>query len=350
MLATTLMRMENSVQLTGSLLNRFIEFWFYCVVTGFTEFEKKVNVVYPQKWYDSIKAIAMRSPYLFLGGSHKSLHTDLEVNHPSKKYTVKQLEVTDAKRELLELVDRTPELERHVNSLSYIQLMYLRSVYRLEAFRMEEKGAKFSCIFKYLEEAKHSRSNAIFQATSAIAAKLHSKYLSILEGMPVGKERNCLLEAHAELLLFQFNNISTTIRAVADNYLVQLLDKFDHLFHSKMIIFIMLDLMQLLSEHVDVLGGSKLSNILSLPGLPYTITFPDDTGKRLSTATKYAQRCEQFLKAALDWNYKNIRSILIVSWFTNNITQLMLYLFVHRNMCVMYSWLVRVSFSTLELH
>lgn len=309
------MRMEDSVEATVPLLQRFIDFWFYCVVAGFTEFERKVQVVFPQRWNDSIKAIAIRSPYLFLGGSLQSLHVDLEVNHPSKKYTVKQLELADSKRELLDLVDRTPELEKHINSLSYVQVMYLRSVYRLEAFRMEEKGAKFSPIFKYLEQAKHSRSNAIFQAMNAVAAKLHSKYLSILESMPVDKERNLLLEAHAELLFFQFNNISTTIRAVADNYLVQLLDKFDHLFHSKTVIFVMLDLMQLLSEHVDVLGGSKMSNILSLPGLPYTITFPDDTGKRLSTATKYAQRCEQFLKAALDWNYKNIRSILIVSCF-----------------------------------
>ena len=318
--------MENSVESTAPLLNRFIDFWFYCVVTGFTEFEKKVSVVYPQKWYDSIKAIAMRSPFLFLGASHQSVHTSLEVNHPSKKYAVKPLELVDSKRELLELVDRTPELERHINSLSYVQVMYLRSVYRLEAFRMEEKGAKFSPIFKYLEEAKRSKSNAIFQATSAIAAKLHNKYLNILESMPVGKERNCLLEAHAELLLFQFNNISTTIRAVADIYLVQLLDRFDHLFHSKTIIFIMLDLLQLLSEHVDVLGGSKMSNILSLPGLPYTITFPDDTGKRLSTATTYAQRCEQFLKAALGWNFKNIRSILIVSCCANSRHTFMLYI------------------------
>ena len=328
--------MENSVESTVSLLNRFIEFWFYCVVTGFTEFEKNVNVVYPQKWYDSIKAIAMRSPYLFLGGSHQSLHTDLEVNHPSRKYAVKQPELIDSKRELLELVDRTPELERHINSLSYVQVMYLRSVYRLEAFRMEEKGARFSCVFKYLEEAKRSKSNAIFQSTSAIAAKLHNKYLSILESMPFGKERNDLLEAHAELLLFQFNNISTTIRAVADSYLVQLLDKFDYLFHSKMIIFVMLDLLQLLSEHVDVLGGSKMSNILSLPGLPYTITFPDDTEKRLSTATKYAERCEQFLKAALGWNYKNIRSVLIVSFSYKRI-KLIVCLCIHRSMYVMHS-------------
>ena len=311
-LAKVLTRMENSVDLTEPLLKRFIDFWFYCVVAGFTEFEQRVHVVYPKKWNDSIKAIAIRSPYLFLGGSLQSLHVDLEVNHPSKQYAVKQ-PVADSKRELLDLVDRTPELEKHINSLSYVQVMYLRSVYRLEAFRMEEKGAKFSSIFKYLEEAKRSRSNAIFKAMNAITAKLHSRYLSILENMPVGEERNVLLESHAELLLFQFNNISTTIRAVADNYLVQLLDKFDHLFHSKAVIFVMLDLMQLLSEHVDVLGGSKMSNILSLPGLPYTITFPDDTGKRLSTAITYAQRCEQFLKAALDWNYKNIRSILIVS-------------------------------------
>ena len=342
-----LLRMENSVESTVPLLNRFIEFWFYCVVTGFTEFEKKVNVVYPQKWYDSIKAIAIRSPFLFWGRPQQSLHTDLEVNHPSKKYTVKQLEIADSKRELLELVDRTPELEKYINGLSYVQIMYLRSVYRLEAFRMEEKGAKFSCVFKYLEEAKRSRNNAIFQAMSAIAAKLHSKYLSILEGMPIGKKRNTLLEAHAELLLFQFNNISTTIRAVADNYLVQLLDRFDHLFHSKTVIFIMLDLLQLLSEHVDVLGGSKMSNILSLPGLPYTLTFPDDTGKRLSTATKYAQRCEQFLKAALDWNYKNIRSVLIVSNLLIYIHKTLLILYLYRSMCVMYSWLVRASSSTL---
>ena len=344
------MRMENSVESTVSLLNRFIEFWFYCVVTGFTEFEKNINVVYPQKWYGSIKAIAMRSPYLFLGGSHQSLHTDLEVNHPSRKYAVKQPELIDSKRELLELVDRTPELERHINSLSYVQVMYLRSVYRLEAFRMEEKGAKFSCVFKYLEEAKRSKSSAIFQATSAIAAKLHNKYLSILEGMPVDKERNYLLEAHAELLLFQFNNISTTIRAVADSYLVQLLDKFDYLFHSKTIIFVMLDLLQLLSEHVDVLGGSKMSNILSLPGLPYTITFPDDTGKRLSTATKYAQRCEQFLKAALGWNYKNIRSILIVSFYYHDKIQLIVNLHLYRSMYVMHNWPVKVFFNILELH
>jgi len=202
---------------------------------------------------------------------------------------------------------------------------------------MEEKGARFSCVFKYLEEAKRSKSNAIFQSTSAIAAKLHNKYLSILESMPFGKERNDLLEAHAELLLFQFNNISTTIRAVADSYLVQLLDKFDYLFHSKTIIFVMLDLLQLLSEHVDVLGGSKMSNILSLPGLPYTITFPDDTGKRLSTATKYAERCEQFLKAALGWNYKNIRSVLIVSFSYKKRIQLIVCLCIHRSMYVMHS-------------
>ena len=126
-------------------------------------------------------------------------------------------------------------------------------------------------------------------------------------------EKGIVLEAHAQLLLFQFNNIRTKIRQVADGYLIQLLNKFDHLFYNKAVIFTMLDLMQLLSEHVDMLDGSKMLNILSLPGLSYTIALPDDTGKRLGTATTYARRCEQFLKAALEWSYKNTRSILVVS-------------------------------------
>ena len=211
------------------------------------------------------------------------------------------------------MLDRTPELEKLIDTLTYVQCMYLRSVYRLEAFRMEEDGAKFSIIFEYLKEAKLDKNTAIFSAMRAITTKLHNKYLTILEAMPVAKKRNLLLEAHAQLLLFQFNNIRTKIRQVADSYLIQLLNKFDHLFYNKAVIFTMLDLMQLLSEHVDVLNGSKMSNILCLPGLSYTIIFPDDTGKRLSTTTTYAKRCEEFLKAALQWNYKNTRSILIVS-------------------------------------
>ena len=310
-LATILMRMENPVEATKPLVKNFIDFWFYCVVTGFTEFENKLNVVYPQKWYDSIRTIAKRSPYLLSDGSDRL--SDLEVNHPSKKYTIKTVELAESKRELLDVLDRTPELDRLINSLSYIQCMYLRSVYRLEAFRMEEDGATFCIIFHYLKEAKLDKNPAIFYAMKAITMKLHNNYLTILEAMPVARKRNLLLEAHAQLLLFQFNNIRTKIRQVADGYLIQLLNKFDHLFYNKAVIFTMLDLMQLLSEHVDVLDGSKMSNILSLPGLSYTITFPDDTGKRLSTATTYAKRCEEFLKAALGWNYKNTRSILIVS-------------------------------------
>jgi len=319
--------MENAIEATKPLVKNFIDFWFYCVVTGFTEFENKVNVMYPQKWYDSIKTIAKHSPYLLLDGSHRL--SDLEVNHPSKKYTIKPVELAESKRELLDVLDRTPELEKLINSLNYIQCMYLRSVYRLEAFRMEEDGASFCVIFDYLREAKLDKNPAIFSAMRAIITKLHNKYLTILEAMPVAKKRNLLLEAHAQLLLFQFNNIRTKIRHVADNYLIQLLNKFDHLFDNKVVIFTMLDLMQLLSEHVDVLDGSKMSNILSLPGLSYTITFPDDTGKRLSTATTYAKRCEQFLKAALEWNYKNTRSILIVSPLCNICTQLHSYMYIY---------------------
>ena len=129
--------------------------------------------VFPSAWYSNVRQIASKSPLLLSMGAEQYLDKELEINHPLKieniapvrefncfcllsidtnalssvnpflpsslpthfHFSPLQTELQAARQSLVDLLGKSAELDRLVYRLTFVQCMYLRSIYRLESLR-----------------------------------------------------------------------------------------------------------------------------------------------------------------------------------------------------------------------
>nr|CAD7260807.1 unnamed protein product [Timema shepardi] len=155
----------------------FRDFWLYCVVMGFTAAD---SGLWPTEWYDGVRGIAVKSPYLVSQTSSRSEMRELQytsavrndsvslphLSYSALKYELRitlgmgqlqdsslvralayyakgprfdshvQTELQELKTQILNLLEHPAEVTAFVSKLSFAQCTYLLSVYWLELLRL----------------------------------------------------------------------------------------------------------------------------------------------------------------------------------------------------------------------
>ncbi|KAJ4431264.1 hypothetical protein ANN_19861 [Periplaneta americana] len=224
----------------------FRDFWLYCVVMGFTAAD---SGLWPAEWYDGVRNIAVKSPYLVSQTSSRSEMRELQYTSAVRNDSVSLNELQELKTQILNLLEHPTDVTAYVNKLSFAQCTYLLSVYWLEMLRVGDK--------------------------------VFVQFIEVMSNKPKDEVRERELEDHAQFLLVNFNHIHKQIRRVADKFLSGLVDRFPHLLWNCHVLWSMLDILQVLSYSLE-LDPNEETPTLRVPSTPYSLPLMDTLEARES--------------------------------------------------------------------
>lgn len=244
----------------------FRDFWFYCVVMGFTSGTQ----LWPQDWYIGVKEIAAKSP-LLKSSSH--LRSDLHLNSAIRNDAVSVMELQEVRTQIISELGNNSEVSAIINKLTFAQCIYLLSICRLEVFRVQTNFSinPFYIIMQYLEDHSIQKDKyGIWQCILSISDKIFNIFLEVICKKPKTKTRDKELEEYSILLLVKFNNRQKQIRRAADRYLSSLVDRYPHILWSKRVLTTMLNILEVLGHSLEL---NHVEGILELavPGTDYKI-------------------------------------------------------------------------------
>ncbi|CAH1801953.1 unnamed protein product [Owenia fusiformis] len=295
----------------------FRDFWLYCVVMGFAVED---SGLWPQEWYEGVCEIATKSPLLI---SKEHLRAALTYNSALKNDSVAPGELNELRLSICNLLEHPTDVVPLVNKLSFSQCTYLLSVYRLETLRVAHSPEKdaFHNIFHYLEDDTIIKDKAgMWQCILAVGDRAFKMFLNSMSEMPKTEAKTTELEMHAQFLLVKFNHVHRPIRRVADKYLSQLVDKFPHLLWSGVVLKTVLDVLQILSQSLQMDPHAETPQI-AVPGTPYSLRFMDNMSVRESTVKDFAARSVGILQESMKWAPNATRSHLMEYLRVQSLTQ-----------------------------
>ncbi|KAK2176702.1 hypothetical protein NP493_644g02033 [Ridgeia piscesae] len=282
----------------------FRDFWLYCVVMGFAVEE---SGLWPEEWFEGVCEISVKSPRLIL---REHLSSELQYTSALKDDSVAPNEVNELRTALLTLLESPPEVIPIVNKLNFAQCTYLLSVYKLETLRITQSSCvdTFHGLFLYLENNMIIKDKAgMWQCIAAVTSKVFKIFLNKKAEMPKVKEHDEELEMHAQFFLVKFNHIYKRIRRVADKYLAALVDRFPQLLWSGTVLKTMLDILQLLSQSLDMDPNEEAPEF-DVPGTEYKLRVMDNMADRESTVKDFVARSIGILQESMRWAPSTTRS------------------------------------------
>ncbi|KAL5017409.1 hypothetical protein ScPMuIL_006998 [Solemya velum] len=289
------------------LYKLFRDFWQYCVVFGFANED---SALWPKDWFMGVCDIAIKSPLLL---SREHLRSELLHTTALRNDAIAPAELNDLRTSILSLLENPNDVYALIHKLNFAQCTYLLSVYRLESLRVTYSTdmKAFHGMFNYLEDNTIIKDKArMWQCISTVADKVFSKFLDIMLDKPKTEERDRDLESHAQFLLVKFNHIHKIIRRVADKYLSLLVDRFPHLLWSGTVLKTMLDILQLLSQSLEMDPHQDAPEYF-VPDTNYILRVKDAMIDRENIVKDFAARCGGILQEAMKWAPNTTRSHLI---------------------------------------
>lgn len=276
----------------------FRDFWLYCVVMGFTT----DSGLWPAEWYDGVKQIAVKSPFLVSQTSSRSEMRELQYTSAVRNDSVSLNQLQELKTQILNLLENPPEVTAFVNKLLFAQCTYLLSVYWLETFRVENSAEpSLQPMFEYLMDTAIIKDKyGMWQCVASVGDRVFEMFLNAMSRKPKDESRERELEAHAQFLLINFNHIYKQIRRVADKYLSGFVDRFPHLLWNRRVLWSMLDILQVLSYSLE-LDPNEETPTLKVPCTPYSILLMDTLEARESIVNDFAARCLGIVQEAMKW-------------------------------------------------
>ncbi|CAF0782495.1 unnamed protein product [Brachionus calyciflorus] len=274
------------------LLKLFRDFWFFCVVFGFTDET-------PWPWSKVVASIATKSPVLV---SKEHLKSELKFNYVFTDDQASPTELADLKAAITLWFDQQ-EVANYIKYLTYAQSSYLQSVYKLETLRVRVSADSFAYqqIFQYLEDGTIQKDKAnIWFCISCIAKKSFSIYLDVVENLPKTQERDRDLENMVQFLLVKFNHINKKIRQLADHLLAKLMERFSHLFWSEKTLRCIMDITELLASSLNM-DTNQVAPEFDVPFTNFKLKVYDTLEGRESTVNDFTQRCASILQQALEF-------------------------------------------------
>lgn len=277
----------------------FRDFWLYCIVMGFTAAD---SGLWPADWYDGVRNIAVKSPYLVSQTSYRSEMRELQYTSAVRNESVSVNELQELKTQILNLLGHPADVTAFVNKLSFAQCTYLLSVYWLEILRVQNSSQpSLQPILEYLSDSALQKDKAgMWQCICSVGDRVFAQFLQVMSNKPKGEVRERELEDHAQFLLVNFNHIHKQIRRVADKYLSGLVDRFPHLLWNCRVLRSMLDILQVLSKSL-VLDANEENPTLRVPGSPYHLPLMDTLEARKSIVKDFAARCQGIIQEAMKW-------------------------------------------------
>lgn len=306
-IAVLLRRLPMIRQPKPRLHKLFRDFWLYCVVMGFTT----DSGLWPGEWYEGVKQIAVKSPFLVSQTSSRSEMRELQYTSAVRNDSVSLNQLQELKTQILNLLENPPEVTAYVNKLSFAQCTYLLSVYWLETLRVENScEPSLQPIFEYLmDTAILKDKSGMWQCVASVGDRVFSMFLNAMSRKPKDESREHELEAHAQFLLVNFNHIYKQIRRMADKYLAGLVDRFPHLLWNCSVQWSMLDILQVLSYSLE-LDPNEETPLLRVPSTPYSIPLMDTLEARECIVNDFAARCLGIVQEAMKWAPEATRSHL----------------------------------------
>ncbi|KAG8287986.1 phosphatidylinositol 4-kinase alpha [Homalodisca vitripennis] len=285
----------------------FKDFWLYCVVMGFIT----DSGLWPAEWYEGVKQIAVKSPYLVSQTSSRSEMRELQYTSAVRNDSVSINQLQEFKAQILVLLENPAEISALVNKLNFAQCTYLLSVYWLETLRVENSTVpSIHPILEYLNDATIQKDKSgMWQCVACVGDKVFNKFLNVMSCKPKDESREKELESHAQFMLINFNHIHKQIRRVADKYLSSLVDRFPHLLWNCRVLWSMLDILQVLSYSLE-LDPNEETPMLRVPSTPYSIPLMDTLEARESIVNDFAARCLGIVQEAMKWAPQATRSHL----------------------------------------
>ncbi|PSN41691.1 hypothetical protein C0J52_07710 [Blattella germanica] len=286
----------------------FRDFWLYCVVMGFTAAD---SGLWPAEWYDGVRNIAVKSPYLVSQTSSRSEMRELQYTSAVRNDSVSLNELQELKMQILNLLEHPADVTAYVNKLSFAQCTYLLSVYWLEILRVKNScEPSLQPILEYLSDSAIQKDKSgMWQCICSVGDRVFAEFIEVMSNKPKDEVRERELEDHAQFLLINFNHIHKQIRRVADKYLSGLVDRFPHLLWNCHVLWSMLDILQVLSYSLD-LDPNEETPTLRVPSTPYSIPLMDTLEARESIVKDFAARCQGIVQEAMKWAPHATRSHL----------------------------------------
>lgn len=258
--------------------------------------------MWPPEWYDGVKEIAVKSPYLVSQSSSRSEMRELQYTSAVRNDSVSPTELQELKANILSLLEHPADITAYVNKLTFAQSTYLLSVYWLETMRVQTSNEpSLQPIYEYLSDTGLQKDKSgIWHCICSVGDRVFSSFLEVMSNKPKDENRERELENHAQFLLINFNHCHKAIRRVADKHLSGLVGKFPHLLWNCRVLWSMLDILQVLSCSLE-LDPNEETPTLSVPGTPYSLPLMETLEAREQIVKDFAERCQGIVEVATEW-------------------------------------------------
>ncbi|KAG1666136.1 Phosphatidylinositol 4-kinase alpha [Nymphon striatum] len=296
-IAVLLKRLPPLVNPKPRLHKLFRDFWLYCVVMGFVV---ENSGLWPHEWHDGVKVVATKSPLLI---SNEHLRSELLHNSALRNDSVSLSDVAELRAQLMNVLEHPSDVIPIINKLNFAQCTHLLSVYWLEILRAKNSVTEtnFENMIYYVEDRSIQKDKSgMWECIVCISDKVFKVFLDVMTAKPRDKDRDAELENHAKMLLVKFNHPNRKIRRVADRYLAGLVDRFPHLLWNGNVLTTMLDILELLSNSLQLNPSDKASSV-KIPNTPFQINLMDTVNARENIVRDFSSRSQGIIQEAMKW-------------------------------------------------
>ncbi|KAK0074484.1 hypothetical protein PV325_008278, partial [Microctonus aethiopoides] len=310
-IAILLRRLPPIRQPKKSELKLFKDFWLYCVVFGFVPIEPASSRIWPTEWYEGVKEIAVKSPYLIAQTNAKLEMRELQYTSAVRNESVSMSELQELRNQISKLSIRSSDIAAYVAKMQFAQITHLLSVYWVETLRVENSSEpSLQPIMEYLSDSDLQKDKSgMWQCICSVGDSVFLKFKNVMQQKPKDERRERELENHVQFLLVNFNHVHKDLRRVADTYLSGLVDAFPHVLWNCRVLWSMLNIFQILTFSLQ-LDPNEETPTLIIPGTAYSIHLMDSLEAREKIRDDFASRCKGIVHEAMKWAPHTTRSHL----------------------------------------
>lgn len=283
------------------------DFWLYSSILGLST----AHTVFPPEWHNQLKSIAAKSPNLLSDGADHYFQLDLELSFVADIGSSQPKILQEVQHALQELTNHALATEQATTQFTFVQCVFLTSLYHLEQMRLKAMPTSFPSIFLYLEDKGLQKDSAVWSVLKSIVGKLLREYIEFLKTEPLDKNRSSLLEQFACVLVEKLAHIHEAVRHVASTSLTTLTEAFPYLLASPKVTTCLLDQLERCSEGISLLEV-KGEQVGRCPKMARSILRLESSQERGAALGQLAEETRGFLRRAKKWSPQQAKAAMQV--------------------------------------